>query len=80
MHGCLRGAPDYAPGLTPLRGQFRRPASDPWVCYSGGSFIYLSPTDRTDIGSGVLCTKLSDVEVAAKLAYYAAKLLSVLAP
>jgi len=50
------------------------------VCYSGGSFIYLSPTDRTDIGSGVLCTKLSDVEVAAKLAYYAAKLLSVLAP
>jgi len=51
-----------------------------WVCNSEAStFLYISPIDRTDIGSGVLCTRLSDLEVSVKLAYYAAKLLALFA-
>jgi len=48
------------------------------VCYSGSTFIYLSPSDRTDVGEGVVCVRLSDVQTAEKLAYYGARLLTIL--
>lgn len=55
-----------------------RRASKVYACYSGGSFIYLSPTDRTDLGDGTVCSPVDDVLQAEKEAYYAARLLSLL--
>jgi hypothetical protein len=55
----------------------RRPAQV-WACYSGGSFIYTSPTNRTDVEDGTVCFLVDDVISATKEAYYAARLLSLL--
>lgn len=50
-----------------------------WACYSGGSFVYLADKNRTDVGGGTLCFPVDDVANAEKEAYYAARLLSILA-
>lgn len=49
-----------------------------WACYAGGSFIYTSPTNRTDIASGIVCQEVGDLITATKEAYYAARLFGLL--
>ena len=79
LHGLSRGGVGDAPGLTPLKGKYARPPAG-WACYSGGSsFEFLSPTDRTDPLHGIVCVRLEDAALAAKIAYYAARALAILA-
>jgi len=79
VHGRDRGAVCDPPGLTPLTGRYLRPGKT-WVCWGGanGLIPVLSSTDRTDVHSGTICELMSDLEVDAKLAYYAARTMNIL--
>jgi hypothetical protein len=50
------------------------------VCWGGanGLIPVLSDHNRTDASSGVFCERMSDLEVEAKLVYYAAKTMGIL--
>jgi len=44
------------------------------VCHSGGLFIELTDHDKTDVGAGVVCSRLEDLTDASKIAYYALRI------
>lgn len=74
MQRLLRRAANYAPGLTPLTAQYRRPGRT-WVCYVRGAPVvpaFVSDHDQT--GDAYRCYRLDQLLEDAKLLYYAAKL------
>lgn len=49
------------------------------MCTSGGLFLDITDQDRTDLGKGIVCTRLEDLTTSARFAYYAARLLALFA-
>jgi hypothetical protein len=76
VHGLLGQRDSHAPGLTSLTGLYRRPAPL-YVCYSRGDLHLTHVTDYDATDAFSFCVPASTVELGAKLAYYAAKLIQV---
>lgn len=76
MHRRLDGDAGHAPGLTPLKGQYRRPSGDLFFCYDKGAptFNYLTHGDKSD--GDTVCVRVRDVADVAKLIWYSSKLLT----
>lgn len=77
MHRLARRESCDAPGLTPLSGQYRRPDAL-WVCWQRANPLVTSLQDVDATGAEWYCTRADELELAAKLVYYGAKLLQVL--
>jgi len=77
VHGCDREAAGDPPGLTALTGQYLRP-SELWVCYRRDvpQLSHLADTDQSDEFN--YCVRADKVELAVKLAYYAARAIKLL--
>jgi len=77
VHGVLGEPGADPPGLTPLTGQYRRP-DEAWACYEliGDAPPFIASQDVSK--GSVRCVRVKDLEVSAKLTYYAAKTLQVL--
>lgn len=78
MHRGVRTSRGPPPGPTGLTGQYRRPG-ELWACYDLIGELPPYTTSRDLSGGNTVCVKVSNLAVAAKLAYYAARTLSVLA-
>jgi len=48
------------------------------VCTTGGVFLDITNSDKSDPGAGIVCVPFEDVVSSARLAYYAARIFALL--
>lgn len=77
MHWIARRAFPYAPGLTPLTGQYSR-AGEIWACYRRDlpQFSFVTDEDKSD--EFTYCVRVKELEPVAKVIFYAARLVKLL--
>lgn len=78
MHRFSGGGAPLAPGLTPLTGVYSHPSDGLWACYRRDvpQLSYVTDHDASD--AETYCVKVSSLETAVKLGYYAVRLLQAL--